>query len=285
MIVDALQFLLLVPLPQHSYVTTIGLHCIECIVLRNTQTIMFNKIVSQRLVLLLSFLFHFLLPAAILSQIWRSSLGSKLGYLNKSTKSLSTGIEQPQASRPQFASICRQIIGKDRYHLSYTVTTNIEMTHSSNVMIHGGTFISAQGDLHIHNGNLESGMHTFTFIQKSILIDDVKDFISFDKEFLLEQFMTRPNATHRQIVTLIPARPFERSFQTGFRARVLQLYFSGFTDLLVPVRQPFFRQLQSFCALHPNPVRISEPAFSFRKKRKGATTAIFYFRQSHTNSL
>ena len=37
-----------------------------------------------------------------------------------------------------------------------------------------------------------------------------KDFISLDKEFLLEQLMTRPNATRRQIVTLIPARPFDR---------------------------------------------------------------------------
>ena len=37
-----------------------------------------------------------------------------------------------------------------------------------------------------------------------------KDFISWDKGFLLERLMTRPNATRRQIVTLIPARPFDR---------------------------------------------------------------------------
>ena len=59
--------------------------------------------------------------------------------------------------------------------------TSVEMAHSSNVIIHGSTFNSAQGDLHIHNkdSKLESGMHDFRSIQRSILIDDpMKDFIS-----------------------------------------------------------------------------------------------------------
>ena len=55
----------------------------------------------------------------------------------------------------------------------------VEMAHSSNVIIQGGTFNSAQGDFHINNN--DSGMHNFTgrFVQKSILIDDqMKDFIT-----------------------------------------------------------------------------------------------------------
>ena len=51
---------------------------------------------------------------------------------------------------------------------------------SSNVIIHGSTFNSAQGDLHIHNGYslAESGTHDFNSLEKSILIvDPIKDFI------------------------------------------------------------------------------------------------------------
>ena len=49
----------------------------------------------------------------------------------------------------------------------------VETAHSSNmnVMFHGGTINSAQGDLHIHNKDSESGMHNFRSIQKIILID------------------------------------------------------------------------------------------------------------------
>ena len=55
----------------------------------------------------------------------------------------------------------------------------LQMALSSNVIIHGGTFNSAQGDLHINNRNSESGMHDFRSVQKRILIDDpMKDFIS-----------------------------------------------------------------------------------------------------------
>ena len=55
----------------------------------------------------------------------------------------------------------------------------IEMIHSSNVMIHGSTFNSAQGDIHIHSWDSESGMHDFRSVQKGILIDDsMKDFTS-----------------------------------------------------------------------------------------------------------
>ena len=51
------------------------------------------------------------------------------------------------------------------------------MAHSSNVIIHGSTFNSAQGDLHINNK--DSGMHDFRFVQKSILINDpIKDFVT-----------------------------------------------------------------------------------------------------------
>ena len=61
--------------------------------------------------------------------------------------------------------------------LGFFHSNSEEMAHSSNVMIHGSTFISAQGDLHIHNRN-ESGKHNFMSVQKSILIDDwIKDFI------------------------------------------------------------------------------------------------------------
>ena len=88
------------------------------------------------------------------------------------------------------------------------------MAHSSNVFIQGGIFNSGQGGLTINNGDLEYGMHDFMSVLKRILIDDpiMKGFIPLDKEFLSEQVMTRPNASRRQIVTLILARPFERLF-------------------------------------------------------------------------
>jgi hypothetical protein len=60
---------------------------------------------------------------------------------------------------------------------------------------------------------------------------------------------------------------------------------SGFTDLLVRVRQRSFRQLQSFCAAHPDPVRILGEAFSFLEESKGTIKAIFCSQQSHINSL
>ena len=47
----------------------------------------------------------------------------------------------------------------------------------ANFFIHGSTINSVQGDFHINNK--DSGMHDFTSVQKSILIDDpIKDFIS-----------------------------------------------------------------------------------------------------------
>ena len=45
--------------------------------------------------------------------------------------------------------------------------------------------------------------------------------------------------------------------------KVQYLLSSDFTDLLVPVSQRSFRQLQSSCAVHPDPVRNLEVAFSF----------------------
>ena len=56
-----------------------------------------------------------------------------------------------------------------------------------------------------------------------------------------------------------------------------------FTDLLVPVRQLSFRQLQNICAVHPDPVRILEAAFSFPEGRMVAIEAIFCSQQSHIN--
>ena len=73
-----------------------------------------------------------------------------------------------------------------KFYLSHLVLTHltchrsplVEMAHS-NVIIHGGTFNSAQGDFHIIN-NDDSGMHDFMSVQKGILIDDpIKDFIPF----------------------------------------------------------------------------------------------------------
>ena len=142
-----------------------------------------------------------------------------------------------------------------RHLTCYTLPVVEMLAHSSNLTIHGGIFNSnsAQGDLHIHNRDSESGMHNSRSVQRSILIDyPMKVFTPWGWEFLLERFMTRVNATLRQIVTLIPARPFDRLFYTGFIANVRHLLSSGFTDLLVLVRQRSFRQLQSFCAVYPN---------------------------------
>ena len=81
---------------------------------------------------------------------------------------------------------------------------------SSSFIINGSTFDRAQ-DFHIHNRDSESGMHDFRFIQKNIFINDqMKDLIIWNKEFLLERFMTQPNVSRRQIAILIPARPFDR---------------------------------------------------------------------------
>ena len=50
--------------------------------------------------------------------------------------------------------------------------------NSSNVIIHGGTFNTVQGDLNI-NRDPEFGMLDFMSVPKWILIDDpMKDFIS-----------------------------------------------------------------------------------------------------------
>ena len=67
-----------------------------------------------------------------------------------------------------------------RYFTCYTLLTLpvVEMAHSSNAIIHGGTFNSAQGDFHIHNRDSESGMHDFKLIQNNIFVNDrMKDFI------------------------------------------------------------------------------------------------------------
>ena len=97
--------------------------------------------------------------------------------------------------------------------------------------------------------------------------------------------MTRPNVPRRRIVIQIPARPFDRLFQIGSVAKVRRLFSSGFTDLLVPVKQLSFSQLQSSFAVHPNRVGILGAAFSFLEERQGGIKAIFYSQQSLINSL
>ena len=54
-------------------------------------------------------------------------------------------------------------------HFASTMVEKLEMAHSnlSNVIIHGGTFNSAQGNLHIHNrySQAESGTHDFKSVE------------------------------------------------------------------------------------------------------------------------
>ena len=98
-------------------------------------------------------------------------------------------------------------------HLLHVTSSRMALFNSSNVIIQGGTFNSVQGGLHIHNRYSESGMYDFMSVLKRILIDEpMKDFIPWEKEFLLERFMTRPNASRHQIVTLIPAWPFDKLY-------------------------------------------------------------------------
>ena len=62
------------------------------------------------------------------------------------------------------------------HHLTCYTLPVVEMAHPSNVLIQGGIFNSAQGDIHINETDL--GMHDFRSVQKSFLIDDsMKDFI------------------------------------------------------------------------------------------------------------
>ena len=77
--------------------------------------------------------------------------------------------------------------------------------------------------------------------------------------------MTLPNPDTRTVVR-----------QTGSITEV-RYFFSGFTDLLVPVRQRYFRQLQSFCAVHSDPVRILEAGFFFSRGKKGRNQGHFLF--------
>ena len=60
---------------------------------------------------------------------------------------------------------------------------------------------------------------------------------------------------------------------------------SGFTVLLVPVRQRSFRQLQSFFAVHLDPVIILEAAFSFPEGGTVVIGAFSYSQRSLINSL
>ena len=74
----------------------------------------------------------------------------------------------------------------------------LEMAQFSNVFVHG-TINSAQGDLHINNRDSESGMAQYPIRPKEFDIDEqmLKDFIYWDWDLLLEQFMTLQNAAHQ----------------------------------------------------------------------------------------
>ena len=141
--------------------------------------------------------------STLISNSWRVAKNHRLGVqLTMLCQCLNVTLPRP--SQRNRCSI---------FHTHHRSLYTLEMNPSSNVIIHGGTFNSAQGDFHIHNRNSESGMHDFKSVQKSILIDDsMKDFTFWDKEFLLVRFMTRQNATLRQIVILIPARSFDGLF-------------------------------------------------------------------------
>ena len=57
-------------------------------------------------------------------------------------------------------------ISLTHHFTSFTITTPpvLEMAQSSNpsnVVVHGSTFNSVQGDFHVHNEDSESGMHDF----------------------------------------------------------------------------------------------------------------------------
>jgi hypothetical protein len=52
-------------------------------------------------------------------------------------------------------------------------------------------------------------------------------------------------------------------------AKARHLLSSGFTDLLVPVRQRSFKQSQSFCVVHPDPVRIFGSFFFSKGRNQG----------------
>ena len=66
------------------------------------------------------------------------------------------------------------------YHLTFYHSPVLEMALSSNVIINGSTINSVQGDFHIHNKDLESGMLNFKSIKKNLLIDNpMKDLIPY----------------------------------------------------------------------------------------------------------
>ena len=67
--------------------------------------------------------------------------------------------------------------------------------------------------------------------------------------------------------------------------KVRHVLSSGFMVLLVQVRQRSFRQLQSFFAVHLDPVIILEAASSFREGGTVVIEAFFYSQRSHINSL
>ena len=59
-------------------------------------------------------------------------------------------------------------------------------------------------------------------------------------------------------------------------AKLHHLLFSGFTDLLVLVRQqPSFKRLQSFCAVHPSPVRVWGQLFFSRGKERARSIVLW----------
>ena len=60
----------------------------------------------------------------------------------------------------------------------YLTCYTLPVLEMANVIIHGGTFNSAQGDFHINNLK-DSGMYNFRSVQRCILINNpMKDFVT-----------------------------------------------------------------------------------------------------------
>ena len=93
--------------------------------------------------------------------------------------------------------------------------------------------------------------------------------MTWNQPFLLGWFTTLPNAIRHSIVTLIPRKAVRLIILDWIHSKSsTSSFFSGFTDLQVPVRRRFSRQLQSFCAVHPNLMKIlAAAAFSFLNDR------------------
>ena len=57
--------------------------------------------------------------------------------------------------RVQVESVASGLFSQNHVKSKQEYTLPVDMAHSSNVIIHGGTFNSVQGDFHIYNKNSE----------------------------------------------------------------------------------------------------------------------------------